>query len=183
MFIFAGKSRLLTYASIVKNELACLMVCTIDLCTYRLVRIRNKCSVKLDAGPSKQKQCHFSVLLSLVSRLGVCFWWTFTLCLSIFSRVSCNIIIMVYGTYGKWHGWCDCSVTFVERVQNRNASPQHQVDNHALEKLGWATTCNEIPCLSKMCSIVKMLVVFWGPEVLSFPLYFYLIKNPLCSWW
>ena len=43
----------------------------------------------------------------------------------------------------KWHDSGDSSVMFVEGLQNpsrtsRNASPQHQVDSHALERLGGA---------------------------------------------
>lgn len=179
--------RTITYLPIiVKNVRASSMVCTSGLCTYR-VRIRNKCSVKLETGPWAHKQCHLSVLLSFVSRLGVWFWWTFTLCLFIFSRVSYNIIIVVYNTCGKWHDRGDCSVTFVEGLQNRSrtsriASSQHRVYSHVLEILGRARTFNEIPCLGTIISY-KNAVVFWGPVVLSFPLEFYLIQNPLCSWW
>ena len=37
------------------------------------------------------------------------------------------------------------------------------------------------PCLSKMRVIITVLVAFWEPVVLSFPLELYLIQNPLCS--
>lgn len=92
---------------------------------------------------------------------------------------------MVYNTCGKWHDRGDCSVTFVEGLQNRSrtsriASSQHRVYSHVLERLGRARTFNEIPCLGTIISY-KNAVVFWGPVVLSFPLEFYLIQNPLCS--